>query len=498
MEAHKKKDILLDEYFKSFRDNTIGYNHEFHTPDGVKKLLYADWTASGRLYRPIEERIINDLGPLVGNTHTETNLTGTSMTRAYHEAKEIIKSHVNASKEDVIIMAGSGMTGVVNKFQRILGFKIPEKLSDYVTLPDELRPVILVTHMEHHSNQTSWLETISDVVVVPPDENGLVDLNHFEAELKKYASRQIKIAAVTSCSNVTGIMTPYHDIAKLMHQNNGLCFVDFAASAPYIPIDMHPGEKGADLDAIYFSPHKFLGGPGTPGALVFNSKLYTNKIPDQPGGGTVNWTDPWNLRSYIQDIEVREDGGTPPFLQTIKAALTIRLKEQMNPQLMLEREHEIMDKLFPALQSIDGLQILAEHVDQRLGIISFYSKDLHYNLGVKLLNDYFGIQVRGGCACAGTYGHYLLHIDPKTSGKIYAQVKKGIMDHKPGWIRLSIHPIMSDVDIDYIIHAMNELFTNFKKWQKDYRYNHHTNEYLHIEGNDSEYKMVNRWFDELT
>jgi len=499
MEVSKKNELTLEEYFKTIRKNIVGHGYEFDTPQGRKKLLYADWTASGRLYKPIEEKLLHEIGPLVGNTHTETNVTGTSMTLAYHEAKKIIKKHVNASDEDVIILAGSGMTGVVNKFQRILGMKIPEKLSDYVDLPEEMRPVIFVTHMEHHSNQTSWLETIADVVVVPPDVDGLVDLNNFEREIRKYSNRKIKIAAVTSCSNVTGIMTPYHEIAKLMHKNNGLCFVDFAASAPYIPINMHPTDlgHGADLDAVYFSPHKFLGGPGTPGALIFNTKLYTNKIPDQPGGGTVNWTNPWNIRSYIEDIEVREDGGTPPFLQSMKAAMTVRLKEEMDPGLMLKREHEILKKLYPALQSINELQILAEHIEDRLGIISFHITDLHYNLGVKLLNDYFGIQVRGGCACAGTYGHYLLHIDPKTSQKIFAQVKRGIMDHKPGWIRLSIHPAMSDDDIDFIIHAMQELVNNFKKWSDDYEYNHHTNEYTY-KGDRIKYSVpVTNWFKEI-
>lgn len=499
MEASKKTELSLEQYFKEIREKIVGYGHHFQTPQGEKELLYADWTASGRLYRPIEERILNEIGPLVGNTHTETNITGTSMTQAYHEAKKLIKRHVNASDEDVIILAGSGMTGVVNKFQRILGMKIPEKLADYVHLPEELRPVIFVTHMEHHSNQTSWLETIADVVVVPPDVDGLVDLNNFEKEIRKYLKRKIKIAAVTSSSNVTGIMTPYHDIAKLIHNYNGLCFVDFAASAPYIPINMHPNDRGegADLDAIYFSPHKFLGGPGSPGAIVFNTKLYSNKIPDQPGGGTVNWTNPWNIRSYIEDIEIREDGGTPPFLQSMRAAMAVRLKEQMDPDLILKREHEIMAKLYPSLQSIDELQILAEHIEERLGIISFHITDLHYNLGVKLLNDYFGIQVRGGCACAGTYGHYLLHIDPKTSQKIYAQVKRGIMDHKPGWIRLSIHPSMSDDDVDYIIHAMEELVKNFKKWSEDYEYNHHTNEYSYKKQFDTKLSQTQKWFEHI-
>ena len=301
----------LEKYFETFRNNIVGINQSFTSPFGNKKIIYTDWTASGRLYGPIEEKLLNDFGPFVANTHTETSVTGTAMTRAYHEARNIIKRHVNANQNDVLITSGSGMTGAVNKFQRILGLKIPENIKKYTKIPDEIRPVVFVTHMEHHSNQTSWLETIADVVVIPPNDDVLVCLKTFEEILKKHADRPIKIAAVTACSNVTGIQTPYHEIAKLMHAQGGLCFVDFACSAPYMSIDMHPEEEGAHLDAIFFSPHKFLGGPGSSGVLIFNNNLYKNTIPDNPGGGTVSWTNPWGNHKYIDDIETREDGGTP-------------------------------------------------------------------------------------------------------------------------------------------------------------------------------------------
>jgi len=242
----------LEQYFQEFRKNIVGIDQEFVSPFGTKKIIYTDWTASGRLYRPIEEKMLCDFGPFVANTHTETTVTGTVMTLAYHEARHIIKHHVNANNDDVLITDGTGMTGVVNKFQRILGLKVPENLKPHTKVPQEDKPIVFISHMEHHSNQTSWLETIADVVVIPACEKGLFCLDQFTAQVNKYQDRSIKIASITSCSNVTGIKTPYHEVAKIMHRNNGLCFVDFACSGPYVKIDMHPEDPESYLDAIFF------------------------------------------------------------------------------------------------------------------------------------------------------------------------------------------------------------------------------------------------------
>jgi len=385
----KNQHSNLEAYFEQFRNNVVGVDLYFDSPYGKKKIIYADWTASGRLYRPIEEKLLNDIGPFVANTHTETSITGSVMTHAYHDARAIIKKHVNASKDDVLITVGTGMTGAINKFQRILGIKLNENLKDSTEVPEEKRPIIFVSHMEHHSNQTSWLETIARVKVIPSNANGLPCLEGLKKLLVEYSHVPVKIAAITGCSNVTGIRTPYYDVAKIMHQNNGLCFVDFACSAPYVDIDMHPEDEEQYLDAITFSPHKFLGGPGTSGVLVFNKKLYKNLVPDNPGGGTVNYTNPWGDHDYIDDIETREDGGTPGFLQTIKIAFSIQLKEKMGVQNILDREHELNAIIFDKLSSIENLKILApEHTD-RLGVFSFYIEKAHYNLIVKLLNDRF-------------------------------------------------------------------------------------------------------------
>ena len=235
-----KNKTSLEAYFVPFRENIVGIDQEFESPYGKKKIIYADWTASGRLYRPIEEKILKEIGPFVANTHTETSITGSVMTLAYHEARNVIKGHVNASKDDVLITVGTGMTGAINKFQRILGIKVNENLRENTQVPEHKRPIIFVSHMEHHSNQTSWLETIANVIVIPSNDEGLPSTEKLESLLEEHVHVPIKIAAITGCSNVTGIRTNYHQVAKIMHRNNGLCFVDFACSAPYVSIDMHP------------------------------------------------------------------------------------------------------------------------------------------------------------------------------------------------------------------------------------------------------------------
>ena len=487
--------VSLEEYFAQFRQNIVGIDQEFESPFGRKKIIYTDWTASGRLYRPIEEKLLNDFGPFVANTHTETTVSGTAMTIAYHEAKHIIKRHVNADADDILITTGTGMTGVVNKFQRILGLKIPENLRPYTNIPDDKRPVVFISHMEHHSNQTSWLETIAKVEVIPACEQGLLCMDSFALLLEKYKYHTLKIASITSCSNVTGIKTPYYEVAKLMHRNNGVCFVDFACSAPYMNIDMHPSDPDAYLDAIFLSPHKFLGGPGTSGVLVFNKKLYKNMIPDHPGGGTVSWTNPWGEHKYVDNIEDREDGGTPGFLQVIKTALAIKLKEKMGVSNILDREHELVDYIFSHLGNVSNIKILADQHRERLGVFSFYIDALHFNLGVKLLNDRFGIQTRGGCSCAGTYGHFLLHVDQETSNKLTNKITCGDLIEKPGWIRMSIHPTTTNAELHFVCESIIALAENHSEWKKDYAYNKNTNEFVHHSYQSHQMGMVKSWFD---
>ena len=465
----EKKPILrtLEHHFESFRRNIIGGAQKVDTYKGKTTMIYADWTASGRMYWPIEETLLYKVHPWVANTHTEASLCGDTMTRAYAEAKQQIKAHVNANGDDVLIPCGTGMTGALAKLQRLMGLVVPEHHGERPKLDPDKRPVVFISQMEHHSNHTSWLETICDVVLIPQTNEGEMDLRSLGRYLGEFEGRPL-IVSITACSNVTGVETPYHTIAGMAHAHGGLCFVDFAASAPYVDIDMHPSENHA-LDAITFSPHKFLGGPGSSGILIFNKKLYHKKVPDIPGGGTVTFTDPWGNHSYKQDIEEREDGGTPGFLQTIRAAMAIKLKEVMGTANMRLREQEINQRVFAYLDKIEGLRILASGHRYRLSIFSFTIKGLHYDLVTRMLSDRFGIQARGGCSCAGTYGHYLMDIDPSASEKIQKKSRLGCSLDRPGWVRISFHPTQTDKEVAQVCHAIRLIAQKGHGWAKGYK-----------------------------
>jgi selenocysteine lyase/cysteine desulfurase len=480
--------MTLEAYFAVFRDQIIGNEQTFEPPYGEKKILYADWTASGRAYAPIEAFLQTRILPFAANTHTSSTATSAVISKAYEQAKLTIKAHVNASKDDVLLFCGSGMTAAVNKLQRILGMRVPERLNDYLKkgtlfaeIDERLRPIVFITDMEHHSNHTSWLETIATVEIIRSDSSGNVDLEHFSQLLKQYQLHHYKIAAITACSNVTGIETPYRQVSKMIHRQGGWCFVDFACSAPYVTINMHPAEKDEYLDAIYFSAHKFLGGPGTPGILVFNKDLYSNKVPDQPGGGTISYSNPWKVHEYVADIELREDGGTPPILQGIKAALCIDLKEAMGVERIRKREKQLLEICFERFKLMKNIIVLERATTDRLAVISFIIEDSHYNLIVKLLNDCFGIQTRGGCSCASTYGHRLLQVSERKSTEILKSIRSGNLLAKPGWIRLSLHPTMTDAEINYIMDAIEAISINFRDWAKNYCYEHDTNEFIFIQ-----------------
>ncbi|TPG36152.1 aminotransferase class V-fold PLP-dependent enzyme [Flavobacterium pectinovorum] len=492
--SDKIAETLLEKYFSKFRENTVGINHTFESVYGNQKIVYADWIASGRLYLPIEDIMLNKIGPMIANTHSFSSETGKSSTYGYQHARSLIKKHVNANENDCLVTTGTGMTGALSKLQRIMGLRSPDNIYNVKLQFDDERPVVFITHMEHHSNQVPWYETIADVVVLPAGNNNLVDPKILTEELKKYANRSLKIGSFTACSNVTGIITPYHELAKIMHEHDGFCFVDFAASAPYVEINMHPENEEERLDAIFFSPHKFLGGPGTCGVLVFNKKLYRANFPDNPGGGNVKFTNPWGSYHYSNDIEVKEDGGTPGFLQVMRTALCLELKDQMGIQNMKNREKELLDLCYSSLQKIEGLSILGDLKTERIGCVSFIIENIHYNLIVRLLNDRFGIQARGGWSCASTYAHTLFEIDQIESKAITNGILQVDLSNKPGWVRLSLHPTMSNDNLLFICDAIQKIAVYYTEWQMMYKYNPRTNEFEHLAGEESIAEKVKEWF----
>ncbi|MFV8341994.1 aminotransferase class V-fold PLP-dependent enzyme [Flavobacterium sp. XS2P39] len=491
---NQTKPNQLEKYFSKFRENTVGVNHSFESIYGKQELLYADWIASGRLYAPIEEIMQNMIGPMIANTHSFSSQTGKASTYAYQYARKLIKKQVNANESDVLITTGTGMTAALSKLQRIMGLRSEDNIYNVKLHYDDDRPVVFISHMEHHSNQVPWYETIADVVILPGDANNLIAPEILVEALKKYSDRSLKIGSFTACSNVTGIITPYHELAKIMHQHGGFCFVDFAASAPYVEMNMHPEDPEEQLDAIFFSPHKFLGGPGTCGVLVFNEKLYKGNFPDNPGGGNVKYTNPWGEYSYSDGIEVKEDGGTPGFLQVIRTALCLELKAQMGIEKVKKRETELLILGYAELQKIKGLSILGDLKTERIGCVSFTVENCHYNLIVRLLNDRFGIQVRGGWSCASTYAHYLFDIDQEASGKITKGILQKNLSDKPGWVRLSLHPTMANEELLFVCDAIQKIVFNYEEWQKAYQYNPCNNEFESLISEETIAEDVKQWF----
>lgn len=470
--------------FHLIRINIESYNHTIETPYGQQPFFYFDWAATGQMYEPIEKSL-KTFHPWVANTHSHSSASGAETSSAYAKARSVIKAHVNAWKDDVLVVTGSGMTDAINKFIRILPW------NEMTSAPE--RPVVFITHMEHHSNEITWRNTDAEVVQIRATSSGEVDLQHFAQLLFLYRERETKIAAVTAASNVTGIRSPLNKLAEMIHQAGSWIVVDYTAAAPYESINMHPAAPEQQLDAIVFSPHKFLGGPGSPGVLIFNRHLYPEgESPDNPGGGTVKWVNAWGEYRFLDDPEAREDGGTPPILQTIRAAMAIRVKESIGIMQIQAQEKRLLHRLLSYLDFIPNLNVLARQQENRLPIVSFTINGLHHDLGVQLLNDRFGIQVRGGCSCAGPYGHILLNVSKELSANITADIDRGDYSTKPGWIRVSLHPSHSEDDIDYLAEALMQLSLNHQQWAVDYFQVPQSEVYLHKLHEEIEVKRSRR------
>lgn len=466
--------------FSYLRDQIVGVDASFETAFGQRMMIYCDYTASGRTLDFVEE-YLRGLQRHYANTHTEDDITGRSMTRLLHQAEESIKEAVNAGPHGKIICAGSGATGAIDKWQQILGVALPPATRERVralvranTGADfdpaagdlEQRPVVFVGPYEHHSNEVTWRESLAEVVPVNLDGEGEISLEHLEQLVSdpKYATR-LRVGSFSAASNVTGFRSRVHDLCRVLHRHGALACFDYAASGPYVKIDMNPdpGPEGGDpsIDAIFVSPHKFLGGPGSTGVLVFNEKVYREDLaPTVGGGGTVDYVG-FSGHDFIADIEEREKAGTPGVLQIMKAALAFQVKEAVGPERIETREHELVSRAFEKWGANDRVEILG-HPDpaRRVAIVSFNLKTgeglyLHPKFVTTLLNDLFGIQTRAGCSCAGPYGHRLLGIDEATSQRFRQCILDGTAGIKPGWCRVGFHYVMDDPEADYVIDAID-------------------------------------------
>jgi selenocysteine lyase/cysteine desulfurase len=490
----------MDEYsLAAIRTQIVGNNLLFDTPFGERHLLYADYTASGRGFQKIEEKIWN-IEKSYANTHTEDDYSGKYLTQLLHQAESKIKELVNAGPDGKIIMIGSGTTGALKKLQEIIGVYIPPATRERIVRSmggdgetennilgpiEKERPVVFIGPYEHHTNELMWREAYAEAVVIPLDRDGQIDSDALDSELssKRYRHK-LKIGSFSAGSNITGIRTHVYDIAAICHKHGALVFYDFAAVAPYVEIDMNRDENSY-FDAIFFSPHKFLGGPGTSGVLVFNEKIYRKDLPPTAaGGGTVRYVG-FHGHDFAEDIESREKAGTPPILQGIKAALVLDLKEKIGIDTIEDTESKYTEHFLEKLGQIENLEIIGDVAPyRRVSIISFNIKHedriLHPKFVTKLMNDLFGIQSRAGCSCAGPYGHILLGIDDETSDKFRRLILKGNEGIKPGWVRVNIHYTLSEDDIDYLVKAITLVARFGHLFLQQYTFDMGTAEWKHI------------------
>lgn len=427
--------------------------------NGDVPLVYADYVASGRALQQVEDFVTSQVLPFYANSHTEASYCGSYVTRMRRQARSEIARVTGAMEGDTVIFAGSGATAGLNRLVSLLG------------IDDAENPVIFLGPYEHHSNILPWRESKAKVVEIPEAPDGGVDLDALHQALSDHADSDLKIGSFSAASNVTGILTDPDPVSLLLHAHGALSIWDYAGGAPYLPIDMG-GNGAARKDAVVVSPHKFPGGPGSSGVLIVNQEVVRRRCPSWPGGGTVSFVSPWS-HEYSDDLAAREEAGTPNVIGDIRAALVFLVKEAVGQADIEAQEAHFTTMAREGWGDNPHLTLLGSATAERLPIFSFLvtgasGAPVHQQLFTRMLSDIYGIQARGGCACAGPYAHRLLEIDRQASDELFTDLKAGKEMLKPGWVRLNFSYLMSDETAQYIIDSVNDLSKNAEEMAEQY------------------------------
>ena len=470
------------------RRSEIGRSASLRSPFGPRRMFYADLTASGRALTFVEQRVAALL-PLYANVHSAQSTAGRATASARDEARRAVARGGGAGPGDVVLFVGSGATAAVNKLVGLLGLRVPEPLEREFALtrviPPERRPVVLAGPYEHHSNELPWLESIAELVEVELQADGAIDLEDLRRKARAYADRPLRIGAISAASNVTGVVTDVRAVCRVLHEEGAVACIDYAAAGPYVPIDMHPPDPAERIDAVFLSTHKFMGGPGASGVLVASSDLFRSRVPERPGGGTVDYVGPGDREprapgarragaglqvDYAPRLEDREEGGTPDILGDVRAGLAFALRSLLDPRRILEHELRLAERALARLAAHPRLRVLGPTRGPRLPILSFNVEGLHHELVSTLLDQLFGIQARSGCSCAGPYGHRLLGIDAARSTRYRQLIHAGLLGMKPGWVRVSVPYYATEDDIAYLLAAVEAVADHGEAFVPSYRF----------------------------